>query len=76
MLTQLVKEVAREQWKYPKRVCINLPNKRLQLEYFIIWVRDLFLKNYITSEGAGSGNVLYHPQLPIARYQVSFYANS
>ena len=39
---------------------------------------NLFLKNYVTSEGAGSHNVLYHDQqlLSIARNQVSFYANN
>ena len=52
-------------------------NKRLQLKSFIIWVRNyLFLKNYVTSEGAVSHNVLYYQQLSIARYQVSFYANN
>ena len=35
-----------------------------------------FLKNYVTSEGAVSHNVLYYQQLPIVRYQVSFYANN
>ena len=54
------------------------------------WIRDLalefnsnilvenyfFLKKYITSEGAVSHNVLYYQQLSVARYQVSFYANS
>ena len=35
-----------------------------------------FLKNYITSEGAVSHNVLYYQQLSIARYQVSFYADN
>ena len=35
-----------------------------------------FLKNYTTSEGAVSHNVLYYQQLSIARYQVSFYANN
>ena len=54
-----------------------MPNKRLQLKYFIIWVRNyLFLKNYVTSEGAVSHNVLYYQQLSIARYQVRFYANN
>ena len=33
-----------------------------------------FLKNYVTSEGAVSHNVLYYQQLSIAHYQVSFYA--
>ena len=35
----------------------------------------LFLKIYITSEGAVSHNVLYYQQLSVARYQVRFYAN-
>jgi hypothetical protein len=36
----------------------------------------LFLKNYFTSEGAVSHNVLYHQHLPITRHQVRFYANN
>ena len=60
-----------------KFVCFQMPNKRLQLKSFNIWVRNyLFLKNYVTSEGAVSHNVLYYQQLSIARYQVSFYANN
>ena len=35
-----------------------------------------FLKNYLTSEGAVSHNVLYYQQLPIARYQEEIYANN
>ena len=35
----------------------------------------LFLKNYVTSEGASSHIVLYYQQLSIAHYQVSFDAN-
>ena len=35
----------------------------------------LFLKNYVTSEGPVSHNVLHYQQLSIACYQVSFYAN-
>ena len=35
---------------------------------------NLFLKNYITSEGAVFHNGLYYQQLSIAHYQVSFYA--
>ena len=34
-----------------------------------------FLENFVTLEGAVSHNVLYYQQLPIAWYQVSFYAN-
>ena len=42
----------------------------------LIWVRNyFFLKNFVTSEGAVSHNVFVQ-QLSIARYQVSFYANS
>ena len=33
-----------------------------------------FLKNYATSEGAVSHNVLHYQQLSIVRYQVSFDA--
>ena len=33
------------------------------------------LKNYVTSEGAVSHNVLYFQQLSITRYQGSFYDN-
>ena len=43
---------------------------------FIFEWEYLFLKNYVTSEGAVSHNVLYYQQLSIARYQVSFYANN
>ena len=38
-----------------------------------------FLKNYSTSEGSISHNVLYYETLPIrgpTRYQVRFYANN
>ena len=34
-----------------------------------------FLKNYATSEGAVSHNVLHYQQLSIACHQLSFYAN-
>ena len=53
-----------------------MPKKASGLKYFFIWVRNyLFLKNYITSEGAVSHNVFkYYQQLSIARYQVTFYA--
>ena len=50
------------------------------------WFRDLnkikfvenyfFLKNYITSEGAISHNVLYYQQLSNAYYQERFCANN
>ena len=44
-------------------------NKRLQLKSFVIWVRNyLFLKDYVTSEGAVSHNVLY---INIAHYLFS-----
>ena len=43
----------------------------------IKWVENyFFLKNYFTSEGAISHNVLYYQQLSIACYQQSFYANN
>ena len=37
---------------------------------------DLFLKNYVTSEGAVCHNVLYYQPLPITHYQVRVYANN
>ena len=43
---------------------------------FIILLRNyLFQKNYVTSEGAISHNVLYYQQLSNARYQVSILVN-
>ena len=33
------------------------------------------LKNYLISEGANSHTILYYQPLPIARYQIRFYAN-
>ena len=57
-------------------MCYQMP-KVSGLKYLNIWVRNqLFLKNYVTSEGAVSHNVLYYQQLSIAYYQVSFYANN
>ena len=42
-----------------------------------ILVRNyFFLKNYVTSEGDVSHNVLYYQQLSITRYQVRFYADN
>ena len=40
------------------------------------WKITSFSKNYVTSEGAVSHNVLYYQQLPVACYQVIFYANN
>ena len=44
--------------------------------YIMLKKKCFFLKNYVTSEGADSHNVLYYRQLSFARYQVSFYGNS
>ena len=42
-----------------------------------ILVRNYYVpKNYITSEGAVSHNVLYYQPLPIIRYQVRVHANN
>ena len=38
-------------------------------------ISNRFLKNYVTSEGGVSHNVLHYQQLSIACYQVGFYAN-
>ena len=52
-------------------------NLILRSEIFKYLVENyFFLKNYVTSEGAVSHNVLYYQQLSIACYQVSFYANN
>ena len=60
-------------------VCFKTLISRPQLwsrnnsSYFIL-VRNYFsLKNYVTSEGAISHNVLYYQQLSIALYQVKFF---
>ena len=55
-----------------KIVCFQIPKKVLKC--FSVWMRNyLFLKNYVTSEGAFSPNVLYYKHISIARYQVNFY---
>ena len=43
--------------------------------FFILSETFLFLKNYVTTEGAVSHNVLYYQQLFIASY-LSFNANN
>ena len=60
--------------------CFQMPEFEISAEVSnaiqIYLVKNyFFLKNYVTSEGAGSHNVLYYQQLSIARYQVSFDAN-
>ena len=57
--------------------CLNSrPQLRSRIQFNILVRNYFFLKNYVTSEGAVSHNVLYYQQLSIARYQVSFYANN
>ena len=49
------------------------------MKSFNIWVRNyLFLKNYITSEGAISNYVFYYQQLSIANLfdRVTFHAKN
>ena len=42
-----------------------------------ILMRNYFvLKNYVTSEGVVSHNVLFYQQLSMTLYQVRFYANN
>ena len=75
-------EVARDKWKKKRPFCTILCAFRCLknasfLKTFNIWVRNhLFLKNFVTSEGAVFHNVLYYQQLSIPHYQVSFYANN
>ena len=84
--TQLVVKVAREEWSTKKNlvaqpVCFQMPWIRdlswgLEFNLNILVRNYFFLKNYVTSEGAVSHNVLYYQQLSIARCQVSIYANN
>ena len=78
--TQLVIESASIEKKIPllhKFVILQMPQQGFRPEVFTFLVRNyLFLKNYPTSEGAVSHNVLYYQQLSIARYLISFYANN
>ena len=41
-----------------------------------VWKITAFSKNYVTSEGAASHNVLYYQTLPITCHQEGFYANN
>ena len=53
------------------RICVlSDKNKRLLAGSLLLFY--LFLKNYVTSEGVVSHNVLYYQQVANARYQVSF----
>ena len=77
----LVMEVAREKCKKNAlfaQICVlSDSNKRLQAwSLLIFWVRiNIFLKNYITSEGAVSHNVLYYQQLSILLVNNCFFAS-
>ena len=51
----------------------NFNSDVLQSNSNILVENYFFLKNYVTSEGAVSHNVLYYQQLSIACYQVSLY---
>ena len=63
-----------------KVVCFQMLD--FETSKLILWSQNqicenyFFLENYVTSEGAVPHNVLYYQQLPIARYQVRFYANN
>ena len=58
------------------RCLISRPQNLILKSRNRIMENYFFLKNYVTSEGAVSHNVLYHQPLPITRYQVRFYANN
>ena len=53
----------------------DLTDEGLETNSNILLRNYFFLKNYITSEGAVSHDVLHYQHLSIARYQVNFYAN-
>ena len=58
-------------------VCFQMLDFRTSKSNSEVWKSNsFFLKNYVTSEGAVSHNVLYDKQLFIAGYQVSFYGNN
>ena len=60
-----------------KFMCFQMPKKVRGLRSLNILSEKLPLSQELHySEGAVSHNVVYHQQLSIARYQVSFYANN
>ena len=67
-----------QQGIFAQYVCYQMAIKRVSgLKSFFIWVRNyIFLKNFVTSEGAVSHNLLNYHQLSVARSKVSFYANN
>ena len=58
------------------KVDFETSNSKSEVSKSNSWKNYFFLKNYVTSEGAVSHNVLYHQPLPITRHQVRFYANN
>ena len=70
----LVIEVARKRWEQKTPSLDEFVCFQIEIwKYFTILVRNyLFLKIYVTSEGAVPDNVLYYQKLSNARYQVSF----
>ena len=81
-MNQFVIEVGEKNALVCTSLWYQMPNKRLQAwSLLIFWVRNYFFlykRNYFTSEGAVSHNVLYmyYQQLSIAGYQVIFYDNN
>ena len=72
-----------ERKKHPCRTMVTEVVCFQMLDFEITWLLELkfvenyiFLKNYVTSEGAVSHSVLYHQPLPITRHQERFYANN
>jgi hypothetical protein len=60
--------------KKKKYLDFETSNSTSEVSKSNLWKNYFFLKNYITSEGAVSNNVLYYQPLPITRYQEMFYA--
>ena len=61
-----------------KIVCFQIGMKGILARSILLFeweITCLFLKNYVTSEGADSQNVSYNQQLSVARYLVWFYAD-
>ena len=57
-------------------VCLQMHNKILPSadKVFYNFEKYLFLKKYVTSEGAVSHNILFYQQLSIARLTSTFFA--
>ena len=73
ILTQLVVEVLRERKNTLVAQVVWFQMLELEASKSQNQKQNLFLKIYVTSEGAISHNVLYYQQHSIVHYQLSFF---